>query len=170
MHKTIISILSGVAIGSAASFFLCDRNSIKKAKDNTPASGVNVNPDAIRYPLKATLYKFEINDGTEKQFTEWMKWHYDEYSAIIETLEREKMYSEAIFTDTVNQPGVLYWLTIDGVGGASVANSPLKIDTVHNQYMKEVIKKGSRVTLKTEYYLIPEFLKKSIAEHQMTEK
>lgn len=159
MVKPIISALVGVVIGSAITFFMVNRNAFLKSK-----------PAAIKYPLKASLFRFTMNEGQEQKFNEWMKWHHTEYPAIIETMEREKMYSEAIFTDSLNQPGVLYWLTIDAEGGAPVNNSPLKIDSVHNQYMKEVLKKGSRMTLKTEFYLIPEFLESAIAEHQFKEK
>lgn len=170
MYKIIFSVLAGLAIGSSVTYFLLNKGSLEGAGDTSSSAKMNSKPASVKYPLKATLYRFTINDGTQRKFNEWMKWHYDEYPAIINTLEREKMYSEAIFTDSVHQPGILYWLTIDAQGGAPVNNSPLKIDSVHNQYMKEVIKKGSRLTLKTEYYLIPQFLQHSIAEHQMNEK
>ncbi|MFT3701275.1 MAG: DUF6176 family protein [Agriterribacter sp.] len=169
MFKTIIFFTSGIFIGCVISYFIfhqqINHNTITAAQHRK-----NNTADALRFPLKATLYRFEMNDGKMAKFNEWMKWHCDAYDEIITTLEREKMYAESIFRDTVNQPGILYWLTIDGEGGAAVTNSPLKIDSVHNKYMKEVIKKGSRTVLKTEFYLIPGFLKQAIAEHQLNEK
>ncbi|MEP6713118.1 MAG: DUF6176 family protein [Ferruginibacter sp.] len=169
MFKAIVVFVSGIAIGAASIyFFVTNKNAIAIAAVKAP--GKDTSEAKIKFPIKATLYRFEMNRGKEGKFNEWMKWHYDEHTAIIETLEREKMYFESIFTDTINQKDVLYWLTIDGEGGAPVDNSPLKIDSVHNQYMKEIIKKGSRSVFKTEFSLVPNFLEQSIAGHQANEK
>jgi len=164
MLKAIIIFISGVLIGCIITDRINSKHATVSRHNNDSVATL------LKFPLNATLYRFEINDGKMQKFNEWMKWHHDEYTEIIKTLEREKMYSECIFRDTINQPGVLYWLTIEGEGGANVNTSPLKIDSVHNQYMKEVIKKGSRSELKTAFFLIPDFLKQSIAEHQLNEK
>lgn len=170
MFKFITGIFIGIIAGATGTYYFTHTNTA--ATDRAPAAAAQqkVAATTIKYPLKASLFRFEMNKRKQNEFNEWMQWHHDEYAAIIETMEREKMYSEAIFTDSLSQPGILYWLTIDGEGGAPVNNSPLKIDSVHNQYMKEVLRKGSRSTLKTEFYLIPEFLQNSIADHQLTEK
>ena len=168
MFKTIMTLIAGTAIGFAAGYFFVNRN----LKPIVPLTTLDKDTQQtkIKFPIKATLYRFEINDGKMNKFNEWMKWHYVEHAAILTTLEREQMYFESIFRDTLNHEKTIYWLTIDGEGGSSVDNSPLKIDSVHNAYMHEVIKKGSRNILKTEFYLIPDFLEKSIAEHQSKEK
>lgn len=170
MFRLIAAMVIGIIAGIAGTYYFTHTNVIAPNEPTTSALQREVGATALKYPLKATLYRFEINKGMQHEFNEWMRWHYDEYAAIIETLEREKMYAEAIFTDSVNQPGVLYWLTIDGEGGAHVDTSPLKVDSVHNAYMKAVLRKGSRSELTTEFYLVPDFLKQAIAEHQLNEK
>ena len=168
MFKAIIIFIAGILTGCAVAYFIFHQSN----KQDTAVTVHNNDSVAapLKFPIKATLYRFEMNKGKQQEFNDWMQWHHDEYAAIIETLEREKMYSEAIFTDSVNQPGVLYWLTIDGEGGANVDTSPLKVDSVRNAYMKATIRKGSRSKLTTEFYLIPDFLKQSIAVHQLNEK
>jgi Family of unknown function (DUF6176) len=88
------------------------------------------------------------------------------HTETVATLEREKMYLEAIFRDRVNQKDVIYWLVIRGEGGATSETSPLAIDQQYQQFMHETLKKGSRTTLSTEYALVPPFIEAAIDAHQ----
>ncbi|GGI23311.1 DUF6176 family protein [Pedobacter mendelii] len=122
----------------------------------------------VKYPLQATLYRFHINSKNKKVFDDWVKWHQMEKEAIATTMEREKMYVESVFRDTLNNPNVIYWLAFEGTGGENYSTSNLAADQKHATYMKQILTKGSKVTLKTDFLMLPPFLEKSIAEHQAT--
>lgn len=125
-------------------------------------------PPKVKYPLQATLYRFQINSRNKKVFDDWVKWHQMEKEAIATTMEREKMYVESVFRDTLNNPDVIYWLAFEGTGGESYSTSNLAADQKHAAYMKQILIKGSKVKLKTDFLMLPPFLEKSIAQHQVT--
>lgn len=118
-------------------------------------------------PVRVTMYRFEMNPGALGAFDRWMQFQRDNRPAIIGTLEREWMYVEAMFRDTVAQPDVIYWLAVDGEGGAAVDDSPLEVDRKHNEFMREVIRRGSRRVMKTEFSLLPPFLDSAITAHRI---
>lgn len=162
MKQVFSGISVGLLAGIAVMFLLFKKEILNRQQKSLERA---MQPKLI-YPLRVKLYRFELNKDSLAIFNEWMKWHEKEHTAIIETLEREKMYFESIFRDTVRQKDVIYWLAIDGEGGAPVSNSPLKIDSVHNAYAKSCLKRGSRSELQTEFYLVPAFIKKAIAINQ----
>ncbi len=124
----------------------------------------------FKYPLKVSLYRFELNKDKMKIYEDWVKWHDTEHEPIVASLEREKMYLESVFRDTLNYPNVIYWLAFNGEGGKNYESSPLAVDKKHSEYMRQILVKGSRVTLKTEFILMPPFLDKSIRDHQSENK
>lgn len=124
----------------------------------------------FKYPLKVTLYRFRLNRDSMAVYEDWIKWQHNQHQAIVETLEREKMYVEAVFRDTVNQPDYIYWLAVNGEGGEHYTTSNLAVDKIHSEYMKKILVKGSRVVLKTEFTLLPAFIEKNIQQHQAAGK
>ena len=98
-----------------------------------------------------------------------MRFQRDNHDAVVATLDRERMYFEAMFRDQERDPGVLYWLAVDAEGGAPVESSPANVDKKHLEFMTRVLRKGSRTRLATEMYLVPPFIERAIADTQATE-
>lgn len=99
-----------------------------------------------------------------------MKFLSDHHAAVIETLDREKTYFESVFTEKLDGKIFVYWLVFNGTGGKAVESSPLEVDKKHLEYWNECIKKGSRTTFETEFYLTPQFLDEAVKKHQKAEK
>ncbi|MGF7079647.1 DUF6176 family protein [Mucilaginibacter sp. UYCu711] len=166
-YKSIFLVLLGTAFGvilttlanSGSNFFYA-----AKAESNP------LFHDKTAYPVKATLYRFSLNPETMPVYQEWVNWHHSAYQPMIKTLERERMYYESVFRDTVREPHVIYWLTVSAEGGKTSVTSAMSIDKKHNEYMKQILVKGSRSVLKTEFTLMPDFIEHSIAKHQSSFK
>jgi hypothetical protein len=168
-------IFLGVFVGVSASWFAGPGFPAAAAtplqrESNVPQQAQANSANALKYPLHATLYRFRLDTANMPVYREWVHWHHDAYRPMIETLEREKMYFESVFRDTVNEPRFIYWLAIDGEGGGTSSTSTSDIDRKHVEYMKQILVKGSRVTLKTEFTLVPSFIEESIGRHQQAEK
>ncbi|MFT4111296.1 DUF6176 family protein [Silvibacterium sp.] len=116
-------------------------------------------------PFTVTLYRFELNQDKLDRFEDWVQFEHAHHAETVTTLEREKMYFEAIFRDREHQPNVIYWLAVQGQGGGHANDSPLPIDKQYEQFMQETLKKGSRTTLSTEYSLVPPFVVQTIQHH-----
>lgn len=86
----------------------------------------------------------------------------------MDSLERERTYFEAMFTDP-DDPSALLWVVAKGEGGAPVESSKLAIDVQHEAYMKDVLVRGSHRQLETQNVLMPVFVKDAIAAHQASE-
>lgn len=157
MKVRIIIFISGWLFG-AAGFWAFQRLNASR-----PSSG-------FIYPVTAHLYRMSIHQDKQAIFKDWVNWHSQEKEAINATMEREKMYAEAVFRDTVNDPGVIYWLAISGEGGKNYDISPLPADQKHKAYMKQILVKGSGSVLKTEFLMLPPFAESSIGIHQLQEK
>jgi hypothetical protein len=158
MMKSILTFSMGIVIGIALAI-CCVAFANKEQQTKTVEA-------KLKYPVKAILYRFKLNKENMATYREWVQWHHDEYGPMIKTLERERMYFESVFRDTVNDPDVIYWLTINGEGGETSSTSTLEIDKKHNEYMKKMLVKGSRNILKTEFNLVPDFITQSVAKHQ----
>jgi Family of unknown function (DUF6176) len=117
-------------------------------------------------PFTVKLYRFELNPDRLDRFDEWVRFEHAHHAETVATLEREKMYFEAIFRDPAREKDVIYWLAVQGEGGGHTDDSPLAIDRRYDQFMRETLKKGSRTTLTTEYALVPPFLVKEIQSHR----
>ena len=113
----------------------------------------------------ATLYRFALNPDKLDRFDDWVRFEHAHHAETVATLEREKMYFEAIFRDRAHDNGVIYWLAVQGPGGGHTADSPLAIDKQYEQFMQETLKKGSRTMLSTEYTLVPPFVIDAIGRH-----
>jgi hypothetical protein len=169
MIKTIAAVLTAALIGAGATFI-----SMKSAGAQTAATKSSSDKKATRttfkFPLKASLLRFEIVAGKERKFAEWMNFLRAEREAAVETLEGEKMYFEAVFSDKTDGKIYAFWMIFNGEGGKPVEKSNHELDKKHLAFWNECIKKGSRKTFDGEFYLTPEFLDQAIAQHQETEK
>ena len=90
--------------------------------------------------------------------------------AAVETLEDEKTYFEAVFSDKSDGKTYAFWLTFKGEGGKPVESSKHELDRKHLEFWNECIKKDSRKVFETEIYLTPGFFDQAIAQHQVKEK
>ncbi len=60
----------------------------------------------------------------------------------------------------------MYWVTVQGEGGASVDDSPHEVDRKHNECFRRVIKKGSRLTMAGDPWFVAPFLTDAMARHR----
>jgi hypothetical protein len=109
------------------------------------------------------LQRFEVIAGKEERFEEWMSFLRQEHAAVVLTLEREKMYFEAIFSEKVGDTTYAYWLTFKGTGGSSVESSEHEVDRKHLEFFDECIRMGSRRVLSLENHFVPARVDEAIA-------
>jgi Family of unknown function (DUF6176) len=132
-----------------------------------PAVAVSTEADdKPRYPLRMRLYRYEMNPGKADRFDEWMRFLESQNPAVLQSLERERMYVEGIFRDRERDKEVVYWLTVAAEGGGTSSDSPLEIDKAHMAFLREVIKKGGRTDLTTESFLVAPSVRDAIAAQQ----
>lgn len=127
-------------------------------------------PAPMKYPLKVTLYRFQLNKEKRNVYGDWIRWQHEEHAAIVQSLDRERMYFESVFRDSAREPDVIYWLAVNGEGGAHYDTSPLAVDQKHDAFMRQILVKGGRTVLQTEFVLMPPFIENSIGQHQAEEK
>jgi Family of unknown function (DUF6176) len=118
-------------------------------------------------PLVVHLHRFRLQTDRLDEFNQWVNFEHEHHAATVETLEREKMYVEAIFRDRNHDPATIYWLEIRGADGAASASSPLPIDKTYNRFMQDTLVPHSRMTMEPEYILIPDFIEESISAHEV---
>jgi len=165
MRKLLFAFLAGMLIGASAMRFGVVAQ-LNTADATAPNEVARENQSSLKYPLEVTLYRFELNGDKLDRFEDWMQFYRDNMLATVATLERERMYFEAMFRDRTKQKDVVYWLAVNGKGGKSGDNSPLEIDKKHREYMKEILKKGSRTALSTEFVLVPRFVEAAVQQHE----
>jgi uncharacterized protein DUF6176 len=168
MTKTIITVLLAAFLGASAALLMTSAGA-QPAKSDGGADDKEAGPQ-IKYPLRAKLQRFEVIEGKERRFTEWMNFLRAERAAAVETLEDEKTYFEAVFSEKNDGRIYAFWLTFKGGGGKPVESSKHELDRKHLEFWNECIKKDSRKVLDTEFYLTPSFFDQAIAEHQTREK
>ncbi len=168
MTKTIITALLAAFLGASSALLLTDAGA-QTAKPAAAADRKDTGPQ-FKYPLKAKLQRFEVIEGKEQRFTEWMNFLRAERAAAVETLEDEKMYFESVFSDKTDGKTYAFWLTFKGEGGKPVESSKHELDKKHLEFWNECIKKGSRKVYETEFYLTPGFFDQAIAQRQLKEK
>ena len=158
-NKTTLAIIIATFIGASITFLLMKSADAQNAKTN------------FKHPLEAKLQRFEVVSSKEQKFKEWMDYLRRERVAAVATLDGERTYFEAVFSEkSADGKTYAYWLTFKGAGGSAVENSTSELDKKHLEYWNECIVKGSRKILEGEFYLTPEFLDEVIAEHQQKEK
>lgn len=118
MMKNALLLLCGVILGSLATLAIVHSEHSGTRPD--PSLAGNATP-----PLTATLYRFELNPDKLDRFEDWVHFEHAHYAETIATLEREKMYFEAVFRDREREKNVIYWLAVQGQGGGHTNDSPL---------------------------------------------
>lgn len=89
--------------------------------------------------MKVDLSRFKIKKGKEDVAEEWMKFLNDDVAGAVETMNREKMYIEAIFAEEIDGEKYLTWFSVQGEDGEMCMTSDLELDKVHMKYWKECI-------------------------------
>ncbi|WP_174279538.1 DUF6176 family protein, partial [Sphingomonas bacterium] len=116
-------------------------------------------------PVAVTLHRFDLAPGCDATFRAWIDFLHARHRDAVATLGRERTYLEAMFT-APDEPGRLYWLTVQGAGGAAVDSSTLDLDRRHQAFMDAVLAKGSHRRLVTENVLAPDFIVRAVREQQ----
>src|SRR5438067_8704500 len=116
--------------------------------------------------MKAELTRFRVKDGKSARVDEWFATLNARKAECIETLEREKMYVEAIFREKVGDEEFVYWFSLQGEGGESLQSSPFEIDAVHRAFSHECLDRTiPRVDLDAEVALIAPEITSAILLH-----
>ncbi|MGX7068718.1 DUF6176 family protein [Gemella bergeri] len=111
--------------------------------------------------LNVELTRFKVKDGKSKTVDEWLDFLNDNMQNVLLTLEREQMYVETIFRETLNGTEYLYWYSIQGEDGEPVETSENAIDKQHLKYWKECIDPSyPAVDLTTAVVMIPKNITK----------
>ena len=134
----------------------------------TLSLGAKSAPVPREAPVAVEFHRFDMKAGAEARFDQWMGLLHRRHRDAVATLTRERTYFEAIFT-APDQPGRLYWITVQGSGGAPVESSTLDLDRQHRACMDAVLVKGSHRRLITRNVLAPDFIVKAIADDQARE-
>lgn len=112
--------------------------------------------------MKIELIRFKVKQGKTERVNEWMKLLRDNLPAVLQTLDGEKMYVEAIFREIIKQEEFLYWFSIQGEGGILIQDSKHEIDKKHKEFSRECIDKHSpewKKNITLEVAMIPERIK-----------
>lgn len=109
------------------------------------------------------LDRFTVKLGKEARALEWMRVLNERIEECRATLDDEKMYFEAVFSDEWDGRLYLYWIEFKSPGGESVRESERDVDQIHLAFWDECIEVGSRRVIATELVLIPRFFAEAIA-------
>ena len=159
---TFLSFLAGVLLGGGACYGLFEHTALLGVYPGEAFTGAA----GKQLKLSVKLHRFQLKPNSLGEFDDWVLFEQHHHAETVATLEREAMYTEAIFRDRKNDPETIFWLEIHGPQGASEANSPLEIDKIYDHFMAETLVPHSRVTMLPEYTLLPSFLLDAIAAHE----
>jgi hypothetical protein len=84
--------------------------------------------------IKTNLMTFTVKAGMEAMAEEWLDVLVRRQAECVDTLDREKVHFETIFTSNRNGRMCISWFDVQGAGGEHVSNSPAEIDKIHLQY------------------------------------
>lgn len=115
--------------------------------------------------VEVTLHRFNRVPGADAKFREWIDFLHAHHREAVATLGRERTYFEAMFT-APDEPSRLYWITVQGTGGASVESSTMDMDRKHIAYMAAVLAKGTHRRLTTQNVLAPDFIVNAVRREQ----
>lgn len=104
------------------------------------------------------LTRFRVLPGKSAKVDEWMDFLNSHMPDVLLTLEGEKMYVESIFREkTPDGEEYLYWFSMQGEGGADVADSESYIDKKHLEYWSECIDpQYGQADMERQVVMIPE--------------
>jgi hypothetical protein len=84
--------------------------------------------------IRTTLTTFTVKAGMETTAEEWLDVLVKRQAECVETLDREKVHFETIFTSERDGRMRISWFDVQGAGGEHVSNSPAEIDKLHLRY------------------------------------
>ena len=113
------------------------------------------------------LDRFTVKLGKEARAHEWMRALNDRIEECRATLDHEKMYFEAVFSEELDGRMYLYWIEFKDSGGQPVRESEAEVDRIHLAFWDECIEPGSRHVMDTELVLIPRFFGEAIASQAL---
>ncbi|WP_174291578.1 DUF6176 family protein [Sphingomonas bacterium] len=119
-------------------------------------------------PVNVVLHRFDMKPGQQRTFHEWIGFLHARHREAVSTLARERTYFEAMFT-APDEPRRLYWLTVQGTGGAPVESSTLDLDRRHIAYMDAVLAKGTHRRLTTQNVLAADVIVRAVRDAQGAE-
>ena len=131
-------------------------------------AATSVAPPRPLRPVTVTLHRFDRLPSQRARFDEWIAYLREHHREAVATLGRERTYLEAMFT-AADEPDRLYWLTVEGAGGAPVETSPSELDRRHMGFIDEVLVKGSHRRLETRNVLAPDFAVAAVRAEQRSE-
>ncbi|EGP5243507.1 hypothetical protein G8B10_11895 [Enterococcus faecium] len=107
--------------------------------------------------IQTELTRFKVKKGKSKTVDEWLSFLNVHMEETLLTLEKEKMYVETIFRETVDGEEYLYWYSIQEEDGQAVEESAHWIDKKHLEYWDECIdEQVAPIDLKPEVIMIPD--------------
>lgn len=107
--------------------------------------------------MKVELTRFKVKEGKSEKVEEWLNFLNENMKDVLITLEKEKMYVETIFKETLDGVEYLYWYSVEGENGQDVEESEHWIDKKHMEYWDECIDESvPPVDLSTRVVMIPE--------------
>jgi hypothetical protein len=154
--KNGIYFVGGLCIG-----VICCLTAVRFLSDQPVVHAASSQPKLI-----VKLHRFHLQADKLTEFDRWVQFEHKHHEETLATLEREKMYAEAIFRDPVADPTTIYWLEIRSPKGESVTTSPLAIDREYERFMSNTLVPHSRTTMNPEYVLIPPFMSEAITRHE----
>jgi|SRR5579872_1660603 len=122
--------------------------------------------------MQVELTRFRVLPGKTERVNAWMQMLNDHLPAVLLTLNDERMCVEAIFREVVGADEFLYWFTVQGEGGSSLAQSPHEVDRLHLAFWEECIDRSyggdpnyGGVDLTLQIVLMPESIQQAMLAH-----
>ena len=109
------------------------------------------------------LTRYRILQGKSERVNEWMAMLNRRLDECLATFEREQMYIELIFRESMGGEEFLYWFSIQGEGGESVNTSQHDLDLECLKFWHECMDRTynaphRRVDMELQVTMIPRFL------------
>lgn len=89
--------------------------------------------------MNIELTRLKVKPGKSERVDEWFATLNARKAECLETLEREKMFVEAIFREKIGDEEFIYWFSIQGEDPDHLETSPFPIDAIHRAFGHECI-------------------------------
>ena len=113
--------------------------------------------------MNIVLSRFRVKDGKSKVVDQWLAFLNENMEEALLTLAGEKMYIETVFLEKSEEGEYLYWYSIQGEGGQSVAESDSWVDKKHLEFWDECIDETYQTDMKAEVSMIPQHIRKELS-------
>ena len=92
--------------------------------------------------MTVELSRATVLPGRSDEADRWMAMLRDRHAECVATLERERMSVEVVFRTRDSQGDHLWWFTLRGTDGATLAGSPFPIDADHEAQARRTKEPG----------------------------